>query len=63
MKIEGKMVEQEEIEYLGTIMPHTNPTPRSYLRVTWIRALGHVGGGNTCGGDVLLRVTTTHAGY
>ena len=36
-----------------------NPTPRPYLRVTWIRTLGHVVGGNRCGGDTLLRVITT----
>ena len=40
-----------------------NPTPRQYLRVTWVRTLGHVGGGNRCGGDNPLRVTTLHAGY
>ena len=27
-------------------MPPTNPTPLLYLRVMWIRTLGHVGGGN-----------------
>jgi len=63
MKMEGKRMEQErEIEYLGTIMPHINPTPRPYLSVTWIHTLGQVGGSNRCGGDVLLRVTTIHTG-
>ena len=33
-----------------------------YVRVTWILTLGHVGGGNRCAGDTLLRVTTIHAG-
>jgi hypothetical protein len=41
------------------LMPPTNPTLHLYLSVTWIRTLGHVGGGNRCGGDTLLRVTTT----
>jgi len=27
-------------------MPPINPTPRPYLRVTWIHTLGLVGGGN-----------------
>ena len=40
------------------LMPPTGPTPRLYLRVMWIRTLGH-GGGNVCAGDTLLRVTTT----
>jgi hypothetical protein len=40
--------------------PPKNPTPRLYLRFTWIRTLGHVEGGNRCGGYTLLRVTATH---
>jgi len=44
------------------LMPPINPTPRPYLRVTWIRTLGHMGGGNRCEGDTLLRVTMTPAG-
>jgi hypothetical protein len=32
-------------------MSPINPTPRPYFRVTWICTLGHVGGGNKCGGD------------
>ena len=43
-------------------MPPKNPTPLQYLRVTWIRTLGRVEGGNSCGGCILLRVTTAHAG-
>jgi len=43
-------------------MPPINPNPRPYLRITWIRTLGHMGGGNRCGGDTLQRVTMTHAG-
>ena len=35
-------------------------TLHPYLRVTWICTLGHVGGGNRCAGDTLLRVTMTH---
>jgi len=63
MKREGEKMEQvREIEYLGTIMPVINPTPRPYLRVTWIFTLGHMRGGNRCEGDTLLRVTKTHAG-
>jgi len=41
-------------------MPPINPTPHPYLRVTWICALGHMGGGNSCDGDTcwgLLRHT------
>jgi hypothetical protein len=61
MKREDEKMEQvREIEYLGTIMHHINPTPCPYLRVTWICTLGHVGCGNRCGGDTLLRVTMTH---
>ena len=41
--------------------PPVNPTPRPYLRVTWIRTLRHVGGGKRCGGDNMLRVTMKHA--
>ena len=37
----------------------TNPSPHLYLRVMWIRTLGHMGGSKTCGGDTLLRVTAT----
>ena len=35
------------------IQPPINPTPRPYLRVMWIHTLlylGHMGGGNRCGG-------------
>jgi len=42
------------------LMPPTNPAPCLYFRVLWIRTLGHMGGGNMCGGDTLLRVTMTH---
>jgi len=52
MKVEGEKMEQ---------VPHINPTPHPYLRVTWICTLGHMRGGNRCEGDTLLRVTTTHA--
>jgi hypothetical protein len=41
------------------LMPPINPTPHLYLRVMWIRTLGHVGGGYRCGGDTLMRVTVT----
>ena len=43
-------------------MPPINPTPFSYLRATWNPTLGHVRGGNRCGGYTSLRVTTTNAG-
>jgi len=43
-------------------VPPINPTILPYLRVTWNHTLGHVGGGNSCGGYILLRVTRTHAG-
>jgi len=44
------------------IQPPINPTPRPYLRFMLIHTslyLGHVGGGNRCGGYTLMRVTTT----
>jgi len=40
------------------LMPPINLTPRLYLMVMWIGTLGHVGGGNRCGGDTVLRVMT-----
>ena len=30
--------------------PSINPTCHPYVRIMWIHTLGHVGGGNRCGG-------------
>jgi hypothetical protein len=40
-----------------------NPTPSSVTQgYMEIRTLGHVEGGNRCGGDSLMKVSMTHTG-
>jgi len=41
---------------------NSNPSSAPQDYVYGYSTLGHVGGGNRCGGITLLRVTATHAG-
>jgi len=41
---------------LIAFQPAINLTHHPYLRIMWIRTLGHVRDGNMCGGDNLLSV-------
>ena len=50
--------------FVAAFAPPINPNPRLNYEVTWIRSLGHVDGGNRCGGlpcSGLLRHTVTKA--
>jgi len=48
------------IIYILSVKTPINAASPTYLKVMWIRTLGH-GVGNGCGGDTLSRVKMTHA--
>jgi len=48
----------------GSCIPQIQPLVRTswYRGFVFYSTLGHVGGGNSCGGCTLMKVVTTHAG-